>query len=192
VTEKSSIASRVRALCLDNLWVDMVSVAILLTIHAVFVVAMPVFDFLGNALPADRRAVYGSAAIVVSLLASFSGVAIGQLSSAKGARADALRAHGAEVLAKNWRSIFRAGMFSALLALVALLLDPSVVTPSAVPVIVRWLFEAGLMFAIVKFFRLSSLFYQVIHLAAKSAGEEEEPKLVAAPTPNPNWHKTAS
>jgi hypothetical protein len=185
------VIAKLRDFWIDRLWVDKVIVAVILAAHAALLFLFPVFDVFGNTLPADRRGVYASTAVVVSLLASFSGVAIGQLSSAKGSRADALRTQGADVLAKNWRSIFRAGMLSAMLAIAALLLDPSVVSASIAPVVVRWLFEAGLLYAVVKFVRLSSLFYEVLTLAAKSAQDEEE-VVHEALVPNENWHRAAN
>ncbi|MDY7528463.1 MULTISPECIES: hypothetical protein [unclassified Cryobacterium] len=182
------VTSSVRNFWIDNLWFDVVIVVGVLGVHAALILWNPLFDILGSAAPTDRRAVYASAAIVVSLLGSFSAVAIGQLSSAKGARAEALRGHGAESLARNWRSIFRVGMLSALLALLALLLDPSAGSVSAVPVVVRWLFEAGLVLAITKFLRLSALFYEVITLASSSTADDEN-ALAEAPVVDENWHK---
>lgn len=185
------VISRLRAFWIDHLWVDLLIVGSVISAHVILLAIHPAFDVLGNSLPADRRGVYASAAIVVSLLASFSGVAIGQLSSAKGARAEALRTQGADVLAKNWRSIFLAGMLSAMLAIVALILDPSVVSASVAPVVARWLFEAGLLLAAVKFFRLSTLFYEVISLTASDAGDEQE-VVHEALRPHENWHKAAN
>jgi hypothetical protein len=165
---------KLRDIWIDHLWLDLVIVAVLLAIHGALVVLYPAFDVLGNSLPADRRGVYTSTAVVVSLLASFSGVAIGQVSSAKGARSEALKIQAGDVLAKNWRSIFLAGMISAMFALLGLIADPSVVTSGTGPVVVRWLFESGLLLAAVKFMRLSSLFYEVITLASRSSNDKEE------------------
>lgn len=174
---------------IDHLWVDLVITAAFLAAHLTLVLAFPVTDILGNALPADRRAAYSAAAIVVSLLGSFSAVAIGQLSSAKGARADALRTHGGVTLAANWRSIFRAGLLAAVTAILALLVDPSVASAELLPFIARWVFEATMVLAVVKFFRLSSLFSEVIKVASKSASEPEEEALADAPVARPGWNK---
>jgi predicted Co/Zn/Cd cation transporter (cation efflux family) len=184
--------SAIRDFWIDHLWVDSAVVIVILGAHIMLVILYPVFDVFGHALPGDRRAVYSSTAIVVSLLGSFSGVAIGQLSSAKGSRANALRAQGANLLADNWRSIFHAAILSALLAIVALLLDPSVANTSVVPVVVRWVFEAGLIFAVVKFLRLSALFYEIITVASISSAEPEHETRAAAPTADQNWSKRAA
>lgn len=186
-----AVRDRLRNLWIDRLWSDLAIVAVIVLIHAVLVVVLPVTDILGNALAADRRATYSAAAVVVSLLGSLSSVAISQLGSAKGARATALKTQAAETLARNWRSIFRAGMLSAVLAIVALLMDPSRVTSGVVPVVVRWVFEAGVLFALVKFMRLSALFYEVITLTSRSAGEEEEQPAISAPVPVGKWRNAS-
>ncbi|WP_157780375.1 hypothetical protein [Leifsonia xyli] len=173
-TNRHSRLSQLRDFWLDHLWCDLVLGAVLATIHLLLVLIWPSMDVLGNAAPADRRAAYTSVAVVVSLLASFSAVAIGQLSSAKGARADALRNQGGVMLAKNWRSIFWAGLATAGVSIAALLLDPSRHTNSAVPVVVRWVFEFALLVAVVKFARLSTLFNEVLSIAALSAADEDE------------------
>ncbi|MEC5185486.1 hypothetical protein RCH12_002963 [Cryobacterium sp. MP_3.1] len=176
----------VRDFWIDHLWVDSAVALGLVALHAALVTFYPVTDVFGNAQPADRRAVYSSAAIVVSLLGSFSGVAIGQLGSAKGARTTALKKQGGQILARNWQSIFRTAMLAALVALMALLIDPSVPSAGWGFVLVRWVFEFALLLAILKFVRLSSLFFEVINLTTQEAAEAEE-KLAEAPRPNPNW-----
>ena len=179
---------------IDHLWVDLAVVATLLVAHGTLVLTLPSFDVLGNALPADRRATYSATAVVVSLLGSLSAVAIGQLGSARGQRAAALKAQAAEELAQNWRSIFRVGMLAALVSLVALLLDPSVATANALPVVIRWLFEASVLLALVKFLRLSALFHEVLTLTARSAAEAEQEQSSLAPPPlaKPDWVRRAS
>jgi hypothetical protein len=168
-----AVRDRVRNLWIDRLWSDLAIVAVIVLIHAILVVVLPVTDILGNALASDRRATYSAAAVVVSLLGSLSSVAISQLGS------------------RNWRSIFRSGMLSAVLAIVALLMDPSRVTSGVMPVVVRWVFEAGVIFALVKFMRLSALFYEVITLTARSAGEDEERPAISAPVPVGKWRNAS-
>jgi len=177
----------VRGFWIDHLWVDPSVAAILLGIHMALVWGYPVADLLGNALPADRRSAYSSAAIVVSLLGSFSSVAISQLSAAKGVRADALRRQGAESLARSWRSVFRVGMVAAVVAILCLLVDPSVVVVNALPVVARWTFEFCVFLATMKFLRLSALFFEVITLAAR--GSEDDLVEVRGPALKavPDW-----
>ena len=190
----SAQRARLRDAWIDHLWVDLVIVGLVVFIHASLVIVLPATDVLGNALPADRRATYSATAVVVSLLGSLSSVAISQLGSAKGWRAVALKEQASEKLARQWRSVFRTGMLSALLSLLALLLDPSVVTTSVVAVAVRWLFEAGVLLALVKFLRLSALFTEVLVLTGKDAadGDLEAEKLALAPVLDPAWARRVS
>jgi hypothetical protein len=186
--------TRLRDAWIDRLWVDLVLVALAVGVHAVLVLALPAADLLGNALPADRRATYSATAVVVSLLGSLSSVAISQLGSAKGWRAAVLKGEASGALARNWRSIFRAGMLSALISLLALLVDPSIVTSSAAAVAVRWIFEAGVLLALVKFLRLSALFTEVVTITAKDAadGEARSDELALAPVLDASWSRRAS
>jgi len=179
---------------IDHLWVDLAIVATLLVVHGALVMAFSSSDILGNALPADRRATYSATAVVVSLLGSLSAIAIGQLGSARGQRVAALKAQAAEELAQNWRSIFRVGMVAAVVSLAALLLDPSVATANSVPVVIRWLFEASVLLALVKFLRLSALFHEVLTLTARSGAEaeQEQTSLAAPPLAKPDWARRAS
>lgn len=184
------VLGAVRDFWIDHIWLDYVIAAGLLGIHLLGVMAWQWADPLGAASAPDRRAVYSATAIVVSLLGSFSAVAIGQLSSAKGARADALREVGGADLAKNWRGIFRTAMLCALVALLALLLDPSLPVsspePELAPIIVRWVFEACLLLAVVRFLRLSALFVEVLEVASLGDASGAKP-LAHAPKPDPNW-----
>lgn len=183
----------IRDFWIDRIWLDYVIAAVIVGAHFAAVRTWPWLDILATASAPDRRAVYSATAIVVSLLGSFSAVAIGQLSSAKGVRADALREMGGPDLAKNWRSIFRTALLCALVALVALLLDPSVppvlpanVEPPLAPVVIRWMFEATLVLAIVRFVRLSALFVEVMEVASMGNGSGTE-VLAEPPTPSIDW-----
>lgn len=186
---------RIRDFWIDRIWLDYFIAAAIVGVHLLLIQWWPWLDILAAASAPDRRAVYSAVAIVVSLLGSFSAVAIGQLSSAKGERADMLREAGGADLARNWRSVFRTALLCALIAIFGLLLDPS--SPAAVtaaspqpltPEIIRWVFEAGLILAIIRFVRLSALFVEVLEVA--SLGSSDAPvKLAAPPVPDPNWAK---
>ena len=194
------LKASVRDFWIDRIWLDYGIAVAIVGVHFVAAQAWPWVDIVGGASTPDRRAVYSATAIVVSLLGSFSAVAIGQLSSARGARADALREAGGTDLAKNWRSIFRTALLCALIALTALLIDPSIppalpanAEPPLAPIIIRWLFEVALVLAIVRFIRLSALFVEVMEVASMGdAGGSSE--LADPPTPNPDWtrHRKAS
>lgn len=181
---------KIRAFWLDRLWVDFGVAAAIVSLHFVLTRFWPTTNVLGHAIPADRRAVYTAAAIVVTLLGSFSSIAISQLGSAKGARIDALKAQGVSILGKNWRSIFRAGLLSAMISLFALSVDSSDVNaPVTFPI--WWAFEAGVILAVVKFVRLSSLFTEIMEISALS-GAEPDDVLADAPEINPDWRNRAA
>jgi hypothetical protein len=55
---------------------------------------------------------------------------------------------------------------------------------------VRFAFEFAMILSVVRFGRLSALFFEVMNLSAKEAGEQEE-KLAAAPVAHPGWNKNA-
>ncbi|MBS1896965.1 MAG: hypothetical protein JSS88_06240 [Actinobacteria bacterium] len=190
-----NVLAYIRDFWIDRIWLDYIIAAGIVGAHLLALQWWPWVDIFAAASAPDRRAVYSAAAIVVSLLGSFSAVAIGQLSSAKGERADRLREAGGADLARNWRSVFRTAMLCALIGIVALLLDPSV--PPAVtaanpqnpaPEIIRWVFEAGLVLAIVRFVRLSALFVEVLEVAALGDSGTSA-KLAAPPVPSPDWAK---
>lgn len=187
------VVARARRFWIDHLWVDLLLATLFVGVHIALVFAVPVADLLGQALPGDRRNVYTSTAVVVSLLSSFSGVAIGQLGSAGGLRAKALREQAGEALSKNWGSIFRSGLLATLIALIALLLDPSIHVVGLVPVITRWVFEFALLLALVKFMRLSALFSEVLTVKSKSEAEDDgKEELAEAPQLGPRWQQTAA
>lgn len=190
-----NVMASIRDFWIDRIWLDYVIAAAVVGAHLLAIQLWPWLDVFAAASAPDRRAVYSAAAIVVSLLGSFSAVAIGQLSAAKGERADDLRNAGGTDLARNWRSVFRTAMLCALIAIIALLLDPSVppavtaTTPKEVaPEIIRWVFEAALILAIVRFVRLSALFVEVLEVAALGDANGSKP-LAGAPRPDPDWAK---
>jgi hypothetical protein len=187
----SYVRDRLRESWINHLWLDGAIALVLVGIHLVVVAWLQVGDILGDAAPTDRRGVYSSAAVVVSLLASFSGIAIGQLGSAKGSRAVALKSQVAKDLASNWSSIFRAGLVAAVVAVAALLLDPSSQTTSSVPVVARWAFELALVTSVVKFLRASALFRDVMQITALDAGEKEETAKLPAPEIGRQWKRRA-
>ena len=79
----------------------------MLAAHLALVVFTGKFDVLGWASGSDRRAVYSAAAVVVSVIGTLSGIAVGQLGSSKGDRTSALKRDAGRKLAASWRSIFR-------------------------------------------------------------------------------------
>jgi len=189
--EQLPLVERIREAWINHLSSDLLIAAGIIVVHGVLVLLSGAGDLLGDASPSDRRGVYTSAAIVVSLLASFTGVAIGQLGSAKGSRAKALKSGAPLELARNWTSIFRWGLFAALLAVFGLLVDPSTHTDAVLPVVARWLFEAGLVTAVIKFLRAGSLFRDVMEITSRDAIDDDDDKKHAAPIISERWNRAS-
>lgn len=181
-----ALTSSVRDFWFDHLWIDLVLAAGLVAAHLVVVVTTGNLDILAVASLDERRSLYSSSAVVVSLMGAFSGVAIGQVASGKGARIRALKSAAARPLADSWRSIYLAAIASACLALLSLAVDVKGLeggTPA--PFVTRWLFELGLVYCGVKFFRLMTLFHPIIESSAKDDAESDSgPKPALVPTPN--------
>lgn len=171
----------VRAFWVDHRWTDLCIAALLIGGHGVIVWRTGRFDVLDWLAAADRRGLYGAFAVVVSLTGALSGVAIGQLGSAKGPRAKALKLYGGKELAGNWRSIYVGAMGAALLALVALALDGTSPPPNGHnAVVAMWAFEFGVVLGITKFARLTALFEPMISAFVKDDADPEEAPLAAA------------
>lgn len=186
-------ARTLRDAWIDRLWVDVFATTVLLVAHYALVATTGRFDVLAWATPPDRRGAYAAAAVVISLVGSLSGITLGQLGSASGPRAVALKRYGGPQLARNWRSIFQSAMLAALLAVAALLLDPSSPVPGSEvrSTVARWAFEFGVVLVTVKFARLTSLFHAVLSATAADSGESAEEPTVEAAKYDPGWLRTA-
>jgi hypothetical protein len=182
-----TIVGAIRGFWIDHLWLDWAAAGLMIGVHVVLILRVPGFDFFAYADLGERRGLYSSSAVVVSLLGAFSGVVIGQASSGKGSRITALKKHGAAILADNWRGIYLAAIFAALTALACLLVDvqnAGVAPP--VPLAVRWIFEFALIACGIKFLRLTAIFHPIIESAALDDAEKDEPE-VEAPSLHPKW-----
>lgn len=182
-----ALASSIRDFWFDHLWIDLLIASAIVGAHLATVMLTGQLDILGVAALDERRSLYSASAVVVSLIGAFSGVAIGQVASGKGARIRALKSAAARPLADSWRSIYLAAIASACLALLCLAIDvKGLEGGAAAPFIMRWLFEFGLVYCIAKFVRLMALFHPIIESSAKDDAESDagpKPALV----PSPNW-----
>jgi hypothetical protein len=182
-----ALASSIRDFWFDHLWIDLLIAAAIVGAHLATVMLTGQLDILGVAALDERRSLYSASAVVVSLIGAFSGVAIGQVASGKGARIRALKSAAARPLADSWRSIYLAAIASACLALLCLAIDvKGLEGGAAAPFIMRWLFEFGLVYCIAKFVRLMALFHPIIESSAKDDAESDA-GLKPALVPSPNW-----
>ncbi|MCC3275427.1 hypothetical protein LJ753_06030 [Arthrobacter sp. zg-Y20] len=171
----------------DHIWIDAFAACLILVGHVALVLTTSGFDFLGYASTAERRGLYSSAAIVVSLLGAFSGVVIGQAAAGKGDRMKMLKKAGGKPLADNWRSIYLAAITAAAASLAAMAIDvekPGVAVGAVL--IIRWVFEVALLYTVLKFLRLVVLFHPIIESSSLDDSELDE-KLSDAAEVTPKW-----
>ena len=182
-----AFVSSARDYWFDHLWVDLLFSGLVVGGHLTIVTLSGRLDVLSLASLDERRGLYSASAVVVSLIGAFSGVAIGQVASGKGARIRALKSAAAKPLANSWRSIYLAAILAAFMALLCLAVDVKAREGgAAAPFVARWLFEFGLVYCGTKFVRLMALFHPIIESSAKDDAESDvgpKPALV----PNPNW-----
>lgn len=172
---------------IDHLWIDLVLVVLVTGAHGLVVALTGRFDVLGWLPATDRRGVYSAAAIVISLVAALSGVAVGQTGSAKGSRIAHIKREAGDQLAATWRSIYRGALTAALIAVMALALDSTARHPQGYNGnVARWAFEFGLGLAIMKFLRLSTLFHATLLGAARDDADDDN-RLAEAPTFDEDW-----
>jgi hypothetical protein len=114
---------------------------------------LPSISVLAIADAQQRLAVYAAGAGIMSLIAGFSGTAIAQYGSSSGPVVEALRIHHGRVIRKNWLSIVRWLLVSAIMCLVAMAIDTK-----TSPRYSDYIFTLALMLAVCKFVRLGFLF----------------------------------
>lgn len=183
---RTHLIAPVREFWIDQRWTDLLVATIVVGVHGAVVWRTGRFDLLNWVDASDRRGVYSAFAVVVSLTGALSGVAVSQLGSAKGPRAKALKRDVGRDLARSWRSIYVGSMGAALLALVALALDSTKAIPAGqTPVgynatVAQWTFEFAVVFAIVRFARLTTIFEPMISALAKDDIDPDEEALEPA------------
>lgn len=180
---KDALSSLV-AWWIDRRWLDFTLVLVLVGAHYFASEKWSKLDVFGFTEAADRRQAYAAAAILVGLIGAFSGVGIAQLASSTSRRIDKLKELHADELVANWLSIYRGALLSGLVAIICLVLD--VKANDWGTKWAPWMFEAGVVFSVLKFARLGELFRPVITSNLRSEDEE-------APGPelafNKDWGK---
>jgi len=136
-------------------------------------------------ISADQRlAVYGSGAVIVSIVGGLSAIAITIYATAAGERARAVRRQRNEDLRRNWRSLFVGLGLAAGACLVAQLLDSHRDLSSS-----RVVFIAAMTFAIWRFVRLVWLFDAMIGIADRDLTDTPSPP---APELGSQWSERAT
>lgn len=141
--------------------VDLGIVVLVVGIHAIgWQLRIIPWSPLSGVPPHSRPALYGSAAIVVSLTGTLASVAIGQYLGGRGDRVKRLKELFPRQLARTWRGIFVGSVVAAVLFLTAYGLDSRSSPDSMGP----WVFEIGATLAVARFARLAVLFGEIINL----------------------------
>lgn len=188
---RERVVTPIREFWIDHRWTDLLIAGFVVGIHALVVWRTGRFDVLSWSEAADRRGVYSAFAVVVSLTGALSGVAVSQLGSAKGPRAKALKRDVGKDLARSWRSIYVGSMGAALLAIIALMLDSTKAIPAGQsPVghnalVAQWIFEFAIVYATMRFTRLTAIFEPMISAFAKDDVDPDEEPLEPALSVDP-------
>ncbi|MEV7229683.1 hypothetical protein AB0M79_22050 [Polymorphospora sp. NPDC051019] len=133
--------------------IDLPLVATIVGVHLLIVYGVGIGNVLAWADSGQRTDVYAAGAGITALIAGFTGTAIAQYGSSSGPLISALRAtHGREIR-KNWLSITKWLMISAVLCITSMAIDGG-----SSPKGSNWLFEVAFALTIVKFARLIFLF----------------------------------
>jgi hypothetical protein len=179
---------------------DVLIAGLLVLVHWLVARKLGVGPFLDAIPSAQRPALYGACAIVVSLTGTLASVTVAQYLTGKGDRMRILkRSHGARI-GSTWRAVFRGSFLVASMLLAAYALD-SRPSPSNIGM---WIFEAAALLAVVRFLRLSYFFGGVVDVLARDSIDADEGALALdedpwnadafTPTtpPSPAPHPTAS
>jgi hypothetical protein len=103
---------------------------------------------------------YGTGATVISIIGGFSAIAVSVYLAASGDRARAVRASYGDILRSNWRAILIGLGLATILCLIAQVLDTT-----NDPFSTRFIFEAAMLIAVLRFLRLVWLFDALIRVA---------------------------
>lgn len=144
--------------------IDFVGIVVLVSAHAVLVVKDQAPSLMSGTPISSRPALYGAAAIVLSLTGTLGSVSVAQYLQARGVRAKALKGRHAQALGRSWKLIFGSTIVGSLLFLVAYRADlraPATASGSSAG---EWLFELGALIAVAALGRLFALFGQVVDL----------------------------
>ncbi|GAA2755891.1 hypothetical protein GCM10009872_12510 [Actinopolymorpha rutila] len=164
--------------------IDLVAALVLVLAHVSIVRLWGHWNLL-SWIPLDQRlGVYGTGATVVSIVGGLCAVAITVYLGAGGDRALAVRRHYSVEVRRNWRSLLSATGVSAMLCLVAQIVDRS-----SGPPIAPWLFEFAVLLAVARLLRIIWLFDNLIAVADIDLIDEPRP---AAPEVDPRWRDRVS
>lgn len=146
--------------------IDLPLVGLVVGSHGLLVLTRD-WPVLLEGVPADRRpALYGVAALVISLTGTLVSVSVAQYLNGRGERVKALKARFPRELGRTWRAVFFGSILSTVLFLAAYGADARYDAGTAVEdaTVGVWLFEVGVVLALVRLLRLAVLFGELVDL----------------------------
>jgi hypothetical protein len=141
-------------------WVDYALLAVTMTAYIVITRFTRHGDWLRWIGEGQQLTVYGTGATVISIIGGFGAIAVSVYLSAGGERARAVRVRYSSELRRNWRAVILGLGFSAGACLIAQGIDAT-----HDPFSSRFVFEAAVGFAVLRFFRLVWLFDAMVRVA---------------------------
>jgi hypothetical protein len=165
-------------------WWDYVIALVLVAAHVATVQASGRGDWLSWIESEQRVSLYGTAAGVVSAIGGLSSIAISIYLSSNGERIRAARRHYQDQLRRNWKSLLVATALICMGCLAAQGLDNETDSHSA-----RYLFEAAMSLALVRFLRMLWLLDSMMKLNDR---DQSDPPPQPAPRFDPNWRQHRS
>jgi hypothetical protein len=133
--------------------IDLYLSLLIVGVHFYLSTRLARIDIVGSADTQQRLAIYAAGAGVMSLIAGFAGTAIAQYGTAAGPAAQIIRRQFGKEIRKNWISVVKWLLTSALLCIISMVLDRDKSTHGS-----QWLFEVALITSVFKFARMAFLF----------------------------------
>ncbi|MGW5736365.1 MULTISPECIES: hypothetical protein [Streptomyces] len=162
-------------------WWDYVIAFLLVSGHVALVRTTGRGDWLGWIASEQRISLYGTAAGVVSAIGGLSSIAISIYLSSTGERISAARRHYPSELRRNWKALLVATALICMGCLIAQGLDNKADTHSA-----RYLFEASIALALIRFLRMLWLLDNMMKINDR---DHSDPPPQPAPRFDPNWRQ---
>ncbi|MBT2442541.1 hypothetical protein J7E93_21015 [Streptomyces sp. ISL-36] len=165
----------------ETVWWDYLIALLLVSAHVLIVRVRGMGDWLSWIESEQRVSLYGSAAGVVSAIGGLSSIAISIYLSSNGERIRAVRRHYQDELRRNWKALIVATALVCMGCLTAQGLDDTTDSHSA-----RFIFEASMALAVVRFLRMLWLLDQMMGLNDR---DQSDPSPRPAPPFDPGWRQ---
>lgn len=165
----------------EAVWWDYVIALVLASGHVMGVWIWGRGDWLAWIGTEQRVSLYGTAAGVVSAIGGLSSIAISLYLSSNGERIRAVRRHYQDELRRNWKALLAATAVICVGCLAAQGLDNKTDSHS-----VRYLFEACMSLAVVRFLRMMWLLDRMMAINDR---DQSDPPARPAPQFDPDWRR---